>query len=541
MDDKIFEERMDSLKSSYEKLQPVSSVDHIINNVKQTELPKRKKIFPLTYVASFIGVLLIAGILGTQLISQSNKSSGEKSPSIENQTVSATDIEDSINEVRGLYERNLDVLKEKLQFDDVEQYSFVQEAKNTVESFEERKEYSSRAELQNYTENVKNIISLRVSMPNEEMEILKERAKNDKKIDETQLISYLIKMELLKERFNEKWFNLRQLPTEGNLVEYVDKLNKQEVENGSDDYLNLIKTLRENGYRFIFITEGEGQIDLTIDHQKILDTFKDMLSNQLIAYLQYKKEVIEQGTVLGLTQEQLASRIIKLEETIIAHPNFEKNDDLKMEYQKHLLHFIQYSDEESMKDFVSDYPKSLSAKQVDEFLNGNENDEFVSGQEMRESISAKISPELKAISENNVQLLPLTDSLEAVYQEYKNTRNDEILEGPFLGTESAIEVSIARLYMYAVENKDYETAFYLTYDGEASERPDLERFISEMAQSTTNYQDLSNKVIKVSTTYKENGRLIEHTFTTKDGESIIFNMKRNNEYEKVRVEYTPFP
>ncbi|TXC91266.1 hypothetical protein FS935_10245 [Metabacillus litoralis] len=540
MDDKIFEERMNSLKSSYEKLQPVSSVDHIINNVKQTELPKRKKIFPLTYVASFIGVLLIAGILGTQLISQSNKSSGEKSPSIENQTVSATDIEDSINEVRGLYERNLDVLKEKLQFDDVEQYSFVQEAKNSVESFEERREYSSRAELQNYTENVKNIISLRVSMPNEEMEILKERAKNDKKIDETQLISYLIKIELLKERFNEKWFNLRQLPTEGNLVEYVDKLNKQEVENGSDDYLNLIKTLRENGYRFIFITEGEGQIDLTIDHQKILDTFKDMLSNQLIAYLQYKKEVIEQGTVLGLTQEQLASRIIKLEETIIAHPNFEKNDDLKMEYEKHLLHFIQYSDEESMNDFVSDYPKSLSAKQVDEFLNGNEHDEFVSGQE-RESISAKISPELKAISGNNVQLLPLTDSLEAVYEEYKNTRNDEILEGPFLGTESAIEVSIARLYMYAVENKDYETAFYLTYDGEASERPDLERFISEMAQSTTNYQDLSNKVIKVSTTYKENGRLIEHTFTTKDGESIIFNMKRNNEYEKVRVEYTSFP
>ncbi len=534
MDDKIFEERMESLKKSYEKVQPVSSVDHIINKVKQSELPKRKKLFPITYVASFIGVLLIAGILGTQLVSQSNKSSGEKSPSLENQTVAATDIENSINEVRGFYERNLDELKEKLEFEDVEQYSFVQEAKNTVESFEERKEYSSRAELQNYTENVKNIISLRVSMPNEEMKILKENAENDEKIDETQLISYLIKMELLKERFNEKWFNLRQLPTEGNLIEYVDKLNKQEVENGSDDYLNLVNTLRANGYRFIFITEGEGQIDLTIDHQIILDTFKDMLSDQLIGYLQYKKDVIEQGTVLELSQEQLAARVIKLEEIIIAHPNFEKNDDLKMEYQKHLLHFIQYSDEESMNNFVSDYPQSLSAKQVKEFSNGYE-DEF------RESISAEISPELKAISGNNVQLLPLTDSLKAVYQEYKVTRNDEILEGPFLGTESAIEVSIARLYMYAVEKKDYETAFYLTYDGEASERPDLEQFISEMAQSTINYQDLSNKVIKVNTTYKENGRLIEHAFSTKDGESILFNMKRNNEYEKVRIEYTPFP
>lgn len=533
MDDKKFEERMNSLKRSYEKVQPVSSVDHIMNKVKQTELPKRKK-FQLTYVASFIGVLLIAGILGTQLISQSNKSSGEKSPSIENQIVSATDIEDSINEVRGFYERNLDELKEKLQFEDVEQYRFVQEAKKAVESFEARKEYTSRAELQNYTENVKNIISLRVSMPSEEMKMLKEKAENDKKIDETQLISYLIKMELLKERFNEKWFNLRQLPTEGNLVAYVDKLNKQEVQNGSEEYLNLINTLRSNGYRFIFVTEGEGQIDLTIDPQIILDTFEDMLSDQLIAYLHFKKDVIEQGSVLGLTQEQLGARVIKLEEMIVSHPNFEKNDDLKMEYQKHLLQFIQYSGGKSMKDFVSDYPQSLSAKQVDDFL--NENDEFVSVQE-----SAKISPELKASSGYNVQLLPLTESLKEAYQKYKNTRNDEILEGPFLGTESAIEVSIARLYMYAIENKDYETAFYLTYIGEGSERPNLEQYISEMEQSTINYQDLSNEVIKVSTTYKEEGRLVEHTFTTKDGELIRFNMKRNSEFEKIRVEYSPFP
>ncbi|WP_226669502.1 hypothetical protein [Metabacillus litoralis] len=542
MDEKLFEERMDRLKNSYEKIQPVSSVEHIINNVKLTEVPKkRRKLRPLTYVASFIGVLLIAGILGTQLVSQSTKNSGEKSPTIDNQTVTETDIEDSINEIRGFYERNLDELKEMLQFEDVEQYKFVQEAKNTVENFEERREYSSQEELQNYMKNVKNIISLRVSMPNEELIILKEKAENENKIDETQLISYLIKMELLKEHFNEKWVNVRQFPTEGNLVTYVDKLNKQEVENGSDEYLNLIDTLRSNGYRFIFVPEGEGQIDITIDPQIILETFEDMLSDQLIAYLRYKRDVIEQGSVLGVTQEQLTTRVMKLEETIVAYPHFEKIADLKMEYQKHLIHFIQYSDEKSLNEFVRNYPHSLSAKQVGEFLNADEIQEFVPGQEMRERISSKISPELKTIPGNYVQLFPLTDSLLAVYQEYKNTRNDEILQGPFLGTKSSIEVSIARMYMYALENKDYETAFYLTYDGEDSKRPGLERFKSEMDQSAVDYQELSNKVIKVNTTYKENGRLVQHIFTTEDGESIIFNMKRNSEFEKLRIDYLPFP
>ncbi|UPG65014.1 hypothetical protein [Metabacillus endolithicus] len=103
MDEKLFEERMRNLKQSYEQVPSVSSVDKIVNKVKTSEKPFKKRMrLQLPYVASFIGVLLIGGILGAQLLKQPDNTGSEHPPDeqINQQPVTTSDIEAATNEIR---------------------------------------------------------------------------------------------------------------------------------------------------------------------------------------------------------------------------------------------------------------------------------------------------------------------------------------------------------------------------------------------------------------------------------------------------------
>ncbi|KKI89954.1 hypothetical protein WQ54_22705 [Bacillus sp. SA1-12] len=555
MDDKLFEERMRSLKQSYEKLPTVSSSDKIMDQIKRQEKPvKKRAVFQLPLVASFIGVLIIGGILGIQLMSQStNFRTGEEGP--KNQPVTNKEIEEAINETRGLYERNLDQLNENLKFEEAEQYRFVQEAKAAVERFEQRKNYESQAELETYRDKVKEIITYRVSMPNEEFELFKKDAVNGEEITESQLYSYLDKLELLHELFFEEWYDLfiQNQHSITDIENYVKQLNDGNLIEGDQEFIELTKTLRAYGY--IFFHEGEGGINFKPDYTDVYKSLEKALTEDAKVYLKIKseKEAFMDGA-LAISHPELGKRLLEIEEFILKNPSSPIAEELKIQYQYYLASYLLGMNNTSIviegeklkeeikinfEKLISENKFSETAKVVEEFYQKLKAAQFILTDELRaEEITLPdiLKPKVQEYSLEK-HLLPTTKEMLARYKSLKDTGATSIYSEPYSGADTSIEFAVARIYMYAISKGDFETAYQLSYHGKGSKLPELEVFIEQMKAAQADYQALSNEVKYVRTNYEETGEVIEHVLIKENGESVLFKMRLENSLPK--VEYQP--
>ena len=126
-------------------------------------------------------------------------------------------------------------------------------------------------------------------------------------------------------------------------------------------------------------------------------------------------------------------------------------------------------------------------------------------------------------------LLPISDEMIGRYGEFKTSGDLTLFTG--LGS-TTVEMSVARIYMYAVEKGDYNTAYQLSYNGADSGLPNQAQFVKEMQQATVDYQALSNDVVKVSTNYEQNGEEINHLLIKENGETIVMHMKLEKGYPK---------
>lgn len=550
MDDKIFEERMKKLKNSYDHMSTISSVEKIVGEVKKAEKPhKRKMRISLPYVASFIGVLFIAGILATQLLTKP-ENTGTETPSqntTENQPVSAEDIDAAINEIRGYYERKVDELEEKLGFQSVEQYGFVQEAKEAVQKFEERTSYKTQTELKNYSANVKQLIDLRVSLPNEEFELILSMTK-DGQVRNEEVIKYIEKLEMLKERYTDKWNHLHQEHQSQvtNVADYVEMLNDPEFNMGTKEYIDLVEEMKRIGYTFI--DDGEGTIYFKINYSKIANTFPDQMSEELKLYLDIQQgDKIVSDAALLISRRELEERIILLEGIILKSPNFKDINALKLLYQQWMQFYLRGIDNSPIIDnqgevkreilnefesFILKYPNSETSKIVKSYskkLNAANNQLTP---ELEDEVESLIPPSLKVVPNGmSVNLLPLTDQMMETYEAYKASKNNELLDGPFAGNNT-IDLVVARMYLYALETDDYEMAYALTYKGSPNV-PSLEQFTQEASEADSNIQKLSNEVKMVDITYTQYGEMIEHMYIKQDGEIVQLKLKLEDGYPKV--------
>lgn len=551
MDDKIFEERMKQLKNSYDHMSTISSVEKIVGEVKKAEKPyKRKMRISLPYVASFIGVLFIAGILATQLLTKP-ENTGTGTPSqntTENQPVSADDIDAAINEIRGYYERKVDELEEKLDFQSVEQYGFVQEAKEAVQKFEERTTYKTQTELENYSANVKQLIDLRVSLPNEEFELILSMTK-DGQVRNEEVIKYIEKLEMLKERYTDKWNHLHQEHQSQvtNVADYVEMLNDPEFNMGTKEYIDLVEEMKRIGYTFI--DDGEGTIYFKINYSKIAHTFPDQMSEELKLYLDIQQgDKIASDAALLISRRELEERIILLEGIILKSPNFIDINELKLLYQQWMQFYLRGIDNSPIIDnqgevkreilnefesFILKYPNSETSKIVKSYtkkLNAANNQLTP---ELEDEVESLIPPSLKVVPNGmSVNLLPLTDQMMETYEAYKASKNNELLDGPFAGNNT-VDLVVARMYLYALETDDYEMAYALTYKGSTSNVPSLEQFTQEASEADSNIQKLSNEVKMVDITYTQNGEMIEHMYIKQDGETVQLKLRLEDGYPKV--------
>jgi hypothetical protein len=558
MDDKLFEEKMQNLKNSYEHISTISSPEKIINVVKKNEKPHKIRIFfQLPYVASFIGVLLIGGILGAQFLTNSKDgTSGESTKPKEeiiNHPVTDENIEAAINETRGYYERKLDELKEKLDFEDVEQYGFVQEAKNAVEKFEERENYASQEELTSYMEKVKGIISYRVSMPQEEFALLQETAANDETIRADQLYDYLDKLDMLHELFYEKWAQLylENQSTVTDIESYVDELNAGTIVTDNQEYSELIKALHSYGYAFFH--EGEGSINFGPDYLTIHNQLHS-LDEDAKVYLKIKseKKALLDGA-LSISHKNLGERLLEIENFVLNNPTSSKGEELKEQYALYLNFYLKGTNntlittedgkikaevKAEFESLLNEKKFSETAKIVKDFYQKLEGAQFYYTDEIVKT-KIEVSGELKPKSDVyaiQTNLLPITKAMVTRYEMFKESGDLAIYTQPYAGMNT-IEMALARIYMYAIEKGDYETAYKLSTDGENGKLPELEVFQIEMKESAFDFQALSNKVTKVSTNYLQDGEVIEHIFMIENGDMVTFRMKLENGYPK--IEYKP--
>ncbi|WP_026558973.1 hypothetical protein [Bacillus sp. J37] len=552
MDDKLFEEKMKNLKNSYDQMSTISSVEKIVGEVKKAEKPYKRKVkLTLPYVASFIGVLFIAGLLATQLLTQPENTGTNSPPSqntTENQLVTANDIENAINEIRGYYERKVDELEEELGFQDVEQYAFVQEAKEAVQKFEERTSYKTQTELKNYSDNVKQIIDLRVSLPNEEFELIRTMAEDDQVSDE-EIIKYIEKLEYLKERYTNKWQKVYEenQAEVTNISEYVEKLNSPDFSSSSKEYVDLVEEMKRIGY--IFIDDGEGTIYFKIDYTKILEAFNGHMSKEIQGYLDIKQgaKIASDGALI-ITRKELEERIILLEGIILKNPNFVDLYELKSLYQLWVQYYLTglnntpivneqgYIEEETLNEFdrfISANPNSETSKIVQVFLHKLRDQDNQLTDDLKKEVETLIPSNLKAVPNGlSVNLLPLTDQMMETYKSYKETENNQLLDGPFAGNNT-IDLVVVRMYMHALEKEDYEMAYALIYKGREADVPTLEQFTSEINNAGFDIQHLSNEVKMVDITYTQNGERIEHIYIKKDGETAQLKLRLEDGVPKV--------
>ena len=478
IDNKVFEERMRKLKNSYEQIPEVSSTEKIMEVVKQNEKPIKKRMsFQLPYVASFIGVLLLGGILAMQLLSQTNNlTNSGKAPTEDtiNQTVTEAEIEMAIKEIRGHYERKLDELKEELQFEDAQQYGFVQEAKKAVEKFERRKNYVSQTEITTYMESVNDIITLRVSMPDEEFELLQTAAKSGGTIKNNQLFGYIDKLNMLHERFHEQWIPLyeRNQHTITDITAYVNELNNGNELTGDPDYLELIKTLRENGYYFYH--EGEGYVNLKPDYTNIYNQLADSLGDDAKLYLKLEteKKLLMDGALTS-SHKELGERLLEMESFVLNNPSFSKVEQIKEQYRIYIDVYLKginntriVTEEGEISNdvkanfeaLINENKYSETAKIVNRYVQKLEETQFILSDELRAEV-IELPKALMPQSEEysiDAYLLPISDEMIVSYEEFKDSGDLNLFNE--LGGNT-VEMSVSRIYMYAVEKGDYETVY----------------------------------------------------------------------------------
>lgn len=552
MDNKLFEEQMKNLKNSYDQMSTISSVEKIVGEVKKTEKPYKRKVkLTLPYVASFIGVLFIAGLLATQLLTQP-ENTGTNSPPAKNTTetqpVTANDIETAMNEIRGYYERKVDELEEELGFKDVEQYGFVQEAKQAVQNFENRTSFNTKTELKNYTNNVKQIIDLRVSLPNKEFELIRSITK-DNQVSDEEIIKYIEKLEYLKERFTDRWehlYNQHQAQIT-NIPEYIEELNSPDFNRGSKEYIELVEEMKRSGY--IFIDDGEGTVNFKINYAKVSEAFRNQMSEELKLYLDIQQGAkIASDAALTISRKDLEKQIILLEGIIIKSPNFADLNTLKQQYQQMVKIYLTGLDNSPIKDeqgfvnkevlnefenYILAYPNSETTKIVKSFMSRLKDQNNQLTPQLIEEVETLIPANLKVIPNGlRVNLLPLTDQMMETYKSYKETENNQLLDGPFAGNNT-IDLVVARMYMHALETEDYEMAYALIYKGPDADIPTLEQFTAEINDKGLDIQHLSNEVKMVDVSYTQMGERIEHIYIKKGGETAQFKLRLEDGVPKV--------
>ncbi|WP_191566869.1 hypothetical protein [Metabacillus idriensis] len=546
MDDQIFEQRLSNLKKSYEQLSAHSSSEKIIERIKIEEKKKRNFFSSqYLYAASFIGVLIIAGLLGTQLLMQNqsgNGGTGEQPPAAA-EPPSNKEIEARHQEISKLYEEKLSDFDEAVSIADVDQYVFVQEAKKAVDDFENRKTYNSKQELENYYKTVKHTVEQKLSVPSEELANLRAKIKEGQQIKDEEIISLLEKQRVMHEYYFEKWLTVSENLQYTDVFAFTDELNTAGTKD--PDAGPIVKEIRDSGYRFYH--EGEGMINFQPDLALLQKELK--LSEQMLKYFEVENQAkVTADAAVSITPQELAERTVALEDFINQNPNFKYSEKLKERYEfwlflllKGLTNTPAIDEENRLKEewklalqsVMEKNPNSQTAAVVTEFYNKLKEKNFTfDSREQYEQYEVaapeSLSPAVSYKRGRDFIVLPLPDKIHDAYLAFKENGDTEALD-------ALQSVEVLRLYIYIVVKGDADSAYELLDKGEGT--PSKEEFAEEIERKASEYQTISNRTYKVHEEYSAQGDKATFELIFNDGSSVIYEVKIDPEDYFTRVVY----
>ncbi|WP_411333731.1 hypothetical protein ACK1LH_17215 [Metabacillus indicus] len=535
MDDQLFEKRLSNLKQSYEKLPVQTSADHIMDRIK-LEKQKNNPFFKAKtlYAASFAGVVLIAGLLGAQLLQQNNEGNGgtgEQPPAVQ-VPPSAEEIEAKRSELDLLFKERLAAFKEEIQMPDAELYPFIQEAEDAVREFKSRSSYQTIQELDNYFKTVKLTVEQNVSSPAAQLAALRAKAEEGEEVRDSEIISLLEKQRMMEEYFFEKWLTVSSTLQYTDVNAFAEQLNQE----GSDhpEAGPVVEEIRNSGYRFYH--EGEGMINFQPDLE-LLENELDP-SPQMKKYFETENQAqVAMDAALAVPIYELAERTVALEDFILQNPNFKYREKLKERYEfwltvllKGLNNTMAVDEQLRLKEewksafeqLMKDYPNRETTSSVSayyEFLKA-QNFTFKSQEEYwqyKVNVPQSLKPDVSFFRGREIQLLPVSSSILTAYQAYTG--------GDSAALNELQPADVLRLYLYTAVTGDADTAYDLIAKDESA--PSEEEFKADLEEKAKQYSVLSANTVKLNETYSDDGSTAVFELILKDGSSREMTVKVN--------------
>lgn len=395
MDDKFLEKRLQNLKSSYEKVPTVSNPNDIVAKIKMTEQKSKKKyLFHLPYVASFIGVLLIGSLLGIQLLNtehekQPGGSNQKQQVSEQQQLPTQDDIEEKSEELRTYYEELLTYLKNNLETEDVDEYSFVKDSKDMVDRFGDPsfKVFTNKQDLDDFYESTRYYIGYKLLTPKQHIVALSQR---ENEIPDEEILGLIIKQEeILKNIYEPKWNKhsneIYSKMSDMGLSAILEKINSR-YDFESDEINKFAETVSNNG--FIFEHAGEGRIVISKDYSRLSQL---NVSQQISNYFTMIQERIVMDAALIITWNELSDRIVSLERFILSNPNFPDNNLLYELYKRYFTFYttdlldntpiyernvLKEEVKRSYERFMDEYKETETIQVINDFYQRLEQNDF---------------------------------------------------------------------------------------------------------------------------------------------------------------------
>jgi hypothetical protein len=514
MDDKTFESRLQSLKHAYDEMPKFSNSERIVEAVKQSEKSKKRKFhtyFPL--VVSFIGAVLVGGLLTLQFMNQIQQGNEPEKPTPQENITNPVEspparkeIEEKVQQLRDVYDQQVKELENELQIKNAERYAFVAEAKNTIDVFASFP-FKNDGELQKKFVNTQEFIERRVATPKDEIEILTIKGKDQPSmVTDQDLLGFINKQKELQELYSHHLERFTQAiydeANQAGFDETIIKLNQQAPFSASAELNEFVQTVLENGYHF---TTSEGGFYIEIDYERLKKQLEMVISDVMAKYLEIEAHAdISEDASLTVTWDELADRIVELERFILKNPTFKENTVLYDRYKNFMRFYLKGMDNTDIADyshpgqlapevknsyerFLKEYNNTEAYAIVKEYYNKLKFNHYRLTEEIR-SYDIKF-PELyepnAGASHIKESLFPLTEDLQSIYNQYKEKKDDSLLIGlrPF---------DVMRIYMYADSQRDIDTMYALYYKDDDAIVPPREQVLMDMKRSpVTNYAELN--------------------------------------------------
>lgn len=494
MDDQFLEKRLNSLKNAYEEMPVKNNTEQIVREVKKIDKSKRH-IFHFPYVASFIGVGIITGILLMQFFAQDIAVPKDNSAAVEDQeAVSEIEIKQTFAKLLKYYDIKQADLKVKLGIIEDSSVKFASHIPSMLdtEMMQVLDDDIAANDLIELERKYKEIIDRDLIHPTELTNKIAD-AKTEEERDN--LTASLVNV------YDEFFYRYRDLVNidykadimdmirSSSLEQTIKLLNNGFAQSEASELGNFADGAKQIGYSFI---EEDGYIAVKKDIHLLLAEVKPIISNDFYSYiLLQEKERFNQNGTMTIGWMELAELLIQYEETynsiendwiienmkrefsslyallLLGHTSksiFDESDLLKNDVKAAYEWVIEtHADTTTAQALKVEYEalKEIGFKKPADFSNtGILTPDFLQGRERPEQKGEKITD----------PILPLSDELLSIYKQFKSKQDDNLLRGygPF---------EIMRLYFHADAEKDYET-LYALYSTEFA-LPSEEQFIAE--------------------------------------------------------------